>query len=268
VPWTNISDGRVKKNMKQDVPGLDFIKRLQPVTYNLDLDAADRIMRAGKSGKTRSDSLRAAVSADDWKAREAQQKRVITGFVAQDVEKAAQSIGYDFSGVDVDDNGVYGLRYTEFIMPLVKAVQELSAQNDSLKQKIALMDAANNDATIASMQQQIEELTGLVNRLMEKENTPASGTGAMPVQGASLEQNFPNPFNHTTTIRYHLPQTFGYARIVISDTSGRVYKQTVLSGSGTGSVTVEARSLPAGIYSCSLYVDNTLVDTKKMVLTK
>ena len=42
--WTNISDGRVKKNIKQNVPGLSFINKLQPVTYNLDLDAADQIV--------------------------------------------------------------------------------------------------------------------------------------------------------------------------------------------------------------------------------
>ncbi|MEP6467439.1 MAG: tail fiber domain-containing protein, partial [Parafilimonas sp.] len=43
--WSNISDGRMKKNIKQNVPGLSFINKLQPVTYNLDLDAADRIIQ-------------------------------------------------------------------------------------------------------------------------------------------------------------------------------------------------------------------------------
>ena len=35
--WTNFSDGRYKKNMKEDVKGLDFIMRLRPITYNLDV---------------------------------------------------------------------------------------------------------------------------------------------------------------------------------------------------------------------------------------
>ena len=50
---------------------------------------------------------------------------VYTGFIAQEVEDAAQSIGYDFSGVDKpqNDNDFYGLRYAEFTVPLVKAVQ-------------------------------------------------------------------------------------------------------------------------------------------------
>jgi len=144
APWTTISDGRVKKNIKQNVPGLEFINLLQPVTYNLNLDAADNIIRAGQTFSP--------------KARELQQKRVHTGFVAQDVEKAAQSIGYDFSGVDAaeNENSLYGLRYSEFIMPLIKAVQELSAENKA------------KDAIIASSQEQVKELTRLVNRLLEE----------------------------------------------------------------------------------------------------
>ncbi len=43
--WTNISDGRVKKNIKQNVPGLAFINKLNPITYNLDLIAADKIIQ-------------------------------------------------------------------------------------------------------------------------------------------------------------------------------------------------------------------------------
>ena len=52
--------------------------------------------------------------------------QVTTGFIAQDVEAAAQSIGYNFSGVDApkNENDYYGLRYAEFVVPLVKAVQE------------------------------------------------------------------------------------------------------------------------------------------------
>jgi hypothetical protein len=49
-----------------------------------------------------------------------------SGFIAQEVEQAAQSVGYDFSGIDAPKNehDLYGLRYAEFVVPLVKAVQE------------------------------------------------------------------------------------------------------------------------------------------------
>ncbi|MFT4522526.1 MAG: hypothetical protein ACI8ZN_001476 [Bacteroidia bacterium] len=52
--------------------------------------------------------------------------QVHTGFIAQDVEKAATDPGFTFDGVDAPDSDKdhYGLRYSAFVVPLVKAVQE------------------------------------------------------------------------------------------------------------------------------------------------
>jgi hypothetical protein len=35
--WTNLSDAAYKQNIKEDVKGLEFIRKLRPVTYNLDV---------------------------------------------------------------------------------------------------------------------------------------------------------------------------------------------------------------------------------------
>ena len=149
--WSNISDGRAKKNIRADVPGLNFINLLQPVTYNLDLNAMDNLLGIDKAKKN---ELEKEVSQElkdiSEKARKSKEDLVQTGFVAQDVEKTAKSIGYKFSGVNVDESGIYSLSYAEFVVPLVKAVQELSDKNDQL-------------------QKQVEELTGLVNKLLKKE---------------------------------------------------------------------------------------------------
>jgi len=151
--WSNISDGRAKKNIRTDVPGLAFINRLQPVTYNLDLDAMDDLLGIDPMGNSR-DTLALPLPQElidiTKKARADKEKQVQTGFVAQDVEAIAKTIGYDFSGVDVDDRGIYALRYAEFVVPLVKAVQELSEQNNRL-------------------QEQVDELTGLVYKLLGQE---------------------------------------------------------------------------------------------------
>jgi hypothetical protein len=243
--WSNFSDKRAKKNMQANVPGLSFINQLQPITYNLDLDAIDGLLKVDKTG-SRAQPLSPELEAINKKAREAKEKIVQTGFVAQDVEKIAQSIGYDFSGVDVGETGVYGLRYAEFVVPLVKAVQELSAQ--------------------------VIELTELVQHLQEKDATPALRSGStdestLPITGASLQQNSPNPFGQSTVIRYTLPKTDKQAQMVISNTAGSIVRQIPLQ-SGTDSITVEGGALSAGIYYYSLYVGNGLVDTKKMILTK
>lgn len=65
----------------------------------------------------------------------AKEKIVYTGFIAQEVESAAQKIGFEFSGVDAPQcpHDYYGLRYAEIVVPLVKAVQELQAEIEQLK---------------------------------------------------------------------------------------------------------------------------------------
>ena len=42
--WTNVSDGRFKKNVRTNVPGLAFITRLRPITYNLDATGLDAFL--------------------------------------------------------------------------------------------------------------------------------------------------------------------------------------------------------------------------------
>jgi hypothetical protein len=57
--------------------------------------------------------------------------------VAQDVEKSAQEIHYDFDGVNhpQNDKDNYSLVYADFVPSLVKAVQELSKMNDDKRCK-------------------------------------------------------------------------------------------------------------------------------------
>ncbi len=126
--WTTIpSDSKYKTNISESVPGLDFILQLRPVTYNLDLQRLSIDLGEEQEGSIN--------------ARKA--SMVFSGFIAQEVEQAAQSAGYDFSGIDApeNENGFYGLRYAEFVVPLVKAVQELSAEVVTLRARNEAMEA-------------------------------------------------------------------------------------------------------------------------------
>jgi trimeric autotransporter adhesin len=115
--WTNLSDGRYKKNIKEDVRGLDFIMKLRPVTYNLDVAGISQKLNESR-GKENDSQFSKSISAKE--------KTIFSGFVAQEVEAVAKATGYDFSGVDKPKNAndFYGLRYAEFVVPLVKAMQE------------------------------------------------------------------------------------------------------------------------------------------------
>ncbi|TMI96119.1 MAG: hypothetical protein E6H08_05280, partial [Bacteroidetes bacterium] len=131
--------GRFKKNLKEDVAGLQFIMKLHPVTYNLDVTSLNEKLNQDKSKKLAATDARLISERENFK---------FSGFVAQDVEKAAKEIGYDFSGVDApkNNNDVYSLRYSDFVVPLVKAVQEQQGiiekqqkQIDALLQELKLI---------------------------------------------------------------------------------------------------------------------------------
>lgn len=253
--WTNISDGRVKKNMKENVPGLVFINKLKAITYNLDLDAADKIVVRPTGKDKDGKSLTRELSKEDMAARQAKQQVVYSGFVAQDVEKAAKELNYDFSGVDAakSDKDFYGLRYSDFVVPLVKAVQELSKMNEE------------KDKVVKDLKARLESLEAKMNGQASASNIQQQ---SLKISSASLEQNMPNPFRNATKINYTLPQQFNSAKIVITDKSGKAIKDVNVSGTGKGMLNIDASSLSSGAYQYSLYVDGKLISTKQMVLTK
>ncbi|MDH4223530.1 MAG: tail fiber domain-containing protein [candidate division Zixibacteria bacterium] len=106
VNWSTPSDARMKTNVQESHLGLDFILKLRPITYSS--------LAGGQENIT------------------------YTGLIAQEVEKALQEIGTDFSGLDKPKNedGFYQLRYAEFVMPLIKAIQDQQEQIKTLKQRI------------------------------------------------------------------------------------------------------------------------------------
>jgi hypothetical protein len=122
--WSNLSDARFKVDVRRNVPGLEFVKRLEPVTFKWDLDSLERFQ--GREPRE-SNGLSAA--------REEKQMHRYTGFLAQQVEAAAKECGYEFSGIikPANERSHYELSYAEFVVPLVQAIQEQQKQIDELK---------------------------------------------------------------------------------------------------------------------------------------
>lgn len=128
VDWTNFSDERFKIRTNDDVKGLDFILKLEPIIYTINTDSLSSFLKENKSEKY------------DLYKIQLQKKSILkyTGFSAQQVLKAANDCNFIFSGVDIpqNNNDLYGLRYSNFVVPLVKAVQELYFENQMLKEKL------------------------------------------------------------------------------------------------------------------------------------
>lgn len=98
--------------------------------------------------------------------------------------------------------------------------------------------------------------------------TGVRSTGSGIPTDFQLFQNFPNPFNPTTTIGFHLPADC-LVRLSVHDLLGRDVAQLVneKKSAGTYSVELNASRLPSGVYFYTLEAGTT-VSTKKLVLLR
>lgn len=107
------------------------------------------------------------------------------------------------------------------------------------------------------------------NAKASKNNTSKMNMATTPVkQVASLQQNVPNPFNQFATISYTLPEKFTTAQIVIADNTCKLLKHINVSGAGKKTISIDAGSLSAGIYSYMLIIDKKVIASKKMTIAK
>jgi trimeric autotransporter adhesin len=244
---TIVSDGRFKNNVgEEDVPGLAFINQLRPVAYNVDYKKYDDFLRKNQPGDARK-RLQDNTDYERALAQKGQQREV--GFIAQDIDQLCKTKKYSFNGVYTpqNENDNYALDYSRFVVPLTKAVQELSAMN------------AEKDAKIEHLQQQINELKAAIMKGNDLKTF---------VSDASLDQNVPNPFNRGTSITYNIPPGFSSAHIFFSDKAGRLLKQMAISSAGKGTLTLDASVLSAGAYSYSLVIDGRIMQTRQMMVVK
>jgi hypothetical protein len=112
------SDQQEKNTITDSDLGLDFINRLEPKSYVF-------------NGKTRTHY----------------------GLIAQDVETVLGDIskptsgfaGFIKSDISEEEDGSeyrYGLRYTEFVGPLIQAVKDLKAENDAMRARLTALENA------------------------------------------------------------------------------------------------------------------------------
>ena len=124
------SDARDKTDIASAALGIDFIKKLNPVSYKF-------VVGNNKESGFDEEGNRIYEAVPG--------KRTHWGFIAQEVKEAADEFGVDFGGwilTDTEDlDSQQGLRYDQFIAPLTKALQEALAEIDILKAKVASLEA-------------------------------------------------------------------------------------------------------------------------------
>jgi hypothetical protein len=159
----NRSDQRDKAEIRDTLLGLDFVLSLRPVDYKWDMredykPARPDIVKPELPNNPTAeqtaeynialDSYNSIISAWQQSIRISNlvhdgskiRTRYHHGLIAQEVKSVLDSKGIDFGGYQ--DHSVKGgedvlsLGYSEFIAPLIKAIQELNAKVDALSAKI------------------------------------------------------------------------------------------------------------------------------------
>ena len=121
--WQNLSDARFKRDVRNDVPGLEMITALRPVTYRLDAPAIERFLGA----EARLERNLAAEELADMRTAWADAALVRhTGLLAQEVAAAMEGLGRckDIVHVPTEEHDHYTVGYASLVVPLVRAVQQ------------------------------------------------------------------------------------------------------------------------------------------------
>ena len=134
--FVTVSDRRLKTNINDNYIGLNFIKAIRPVNYEL----------------------------------KSQKGIVYDGFVAQEIDSILQKQNIKtFSGIvkPVDTEGYYTVSYATFVVPLVNAVKELDAKSEAAKKENADLKAelermkAENAALKANVDKNTQDIEAI-----------------------------------------------------------------------------------------------------------
>jgi hypothetical protein len=133
----NTSDIKEKENIAPSGLGLNFVLALQPVSYTWrNFDPLVTVATDADGNSVRTETPK-------------EKGRTHYGLIAQQAAEAAVRCGVelgDFAPFILSDpkdpTSSAGLRYHEFISPMIKAIQELHAEIESLKSEIANLKKA------------------------------------------------------------------------------------------------------------------------------
>jgi hypothetical protein len=126
VTFVAASDSRIKNNVTEYKLGLDFIKLLSPKYYNKvnPADYPDPILEERFTG-------------NNPEARPDDDTDIYDGLLAQDVKTALETLSETSKIHSENINGMQGISYSLLVLPLIKAVQELSSKIDNIETQLA-----------------------------------------------------------------------------------------------------------------------------------
>jgi hypothetical protein len=185
------------------------------------------------------------------------EEEVEYGVLAQELESIIPSL--------VDSaHGVRGVNYTGLIPFLISGFQEKDKALNDLNDEIIQLREEND-----WLREQVEVLLATMNGEKNSNNSKSQystneNTSGCPV----LYQNNPNPFSQETRIHCFIPETSNNASLIIYNLQGQELANYSLMQKGEQDCVIQGSELMAGMYVYTLIVDNQIVDSKRMILTK
>lgn len=156
-------------------------------------------------------------------------------------------------------------------------IQALSANQNEQNNKIESLEVELQNHQLQT-QQLSDENAQLRARLEQLEQYLFNSQNELPIthqqsvvlsdnNQPKLWQNEPNPSTGATNIRYYIPEGVQQASIIFYNANG-VMLQNVPIVEGNGQLAVDAKQISAGAYTYALVINNSVVATKQMIITK
>jgi len=251
------SDERMKDNIKDiDISGsAGKLKQLRSVSYNFKEDDKEQPIPE-KFKKIGMDTVKMK---DEMKKIPKTNKELLSrnffGFLAQDVQKLFPELVY------TDSAGMLSVDYIGIIPLLVNGMKDQQEQID--KQQLQIDELVKTVAKLSGGSVSKSSSANDPSNLYTSPNSiSANSTPAV------LHQNTPNPFTQDTNISFYIPDNANTASLNIYDLQGKQLMQFTITQRGEGSQIISGHLFSAGMYLYALIVDGTVIDTKRMILTK
>lgn len=185
------------------------------------------------------------------------EEKVGYGVLAQELENILPAL--------VDSaQGVRGVNYIGLIPFLISSLQEKDKALNDLQNEVIQIRNEND-----WLREQVEMLLAVINGEINFSNLKSQHSVGDNIENQPvLYQNSPNPFSQETRIHYFLPESCNNAILFIYNLQGQEIASYSLKQKGEQDCVIQGSELMAGMYVYTLIVDNQIVDTKRMILTK
>jgi len=191
------------------------------------------------------------------------------GVLAQEIETILPEL---VSTIQIKDSiEAKAVNYNGFIPFLINGFNEQQKEIEILQNVISSQE--EELVELKELRQIVSELQNVVFACCENFKHlffPASPEEPQQSvqEKAVLYQNNPNPFSSNTEISCYIPEIIDQAILYIYNIQGIELKTYPILQTGFNTITVQASELPAGMYLYTLVVDNKIIDSKRMILTR